>query len=205
MMTSTKSWHDAISQQFRSDEISKIATELAKLEPHATMLSKMRLASTFENKCFEEAESLDEYRKKIDKQLKKVKKNYEKKGVDTSTLNEEQILAEVSKKKFHLRTLYGDTLTLISDNAKNLDLSVPKLQILIPHINRTNGYAAEIAAITPEKAVMFDEVGQTWKPIVLTIRSPKDTLEHLNDIEKFFNDRISQLREWVCIYSADEK
>ena len=57
----TASWQDSVPQQYRSNEVSKIASELAKLEPSATMQSKLGMASRFEQLIFSQSTSINDY------------------------------------------------------------------------------------------------------------------------------------------------
>ena len=209
--TSSTSWQDSVPQQYRSDEISKIATELAKLEPSATMQSKLGLASRFEQLIFGSSTSINDYHKKIQKRLKKLKKNYEATHAASGSggpgaaaaaaaggVVEGSIEEEIVMKKRNLRMLFGDTMLLIAQNAKIAAAGYPRL---IDHIDKANEYAFQIGAIPKELAVGI----ASGKPIVLPKRSEKETLDYLKLLEKSLDQKISTLREWILKYSQEEK
>ena len=217
--SSDSTWQNSVPQQYRSDEISKIATELAKLDASSSMQSKLGLASKFENMIFTSATSIDDYHKKISKRLKKLIKNYDatsankegsgalgsggggvrgKGGAGGGALGGKGIEEEIVLKKRNLRMLYGDTMRLIAENGKTAADAYPRL---VDHIDKANEYAAEIGAIPSNLAV---KVG-TGKPIVLQPKSPHETLEFLKLLEKTLESKISTLREWILKYSYEEK
>lgn len=72
------SWRSDVAQSYRSSEVRSIATVLAELEPGATSASKTMLAMRFEESIFKAASSLDDYKKTIEKRLKKLRKHYSK-------------------------------------------------------------------------------------------------------------------------------
>ena len=179
--TTNTNWQSTVPQQYRTDEISKIATALSNLEQkHTSIQSKLGIATRFENMIFMSATSLNDYHKKIQKRLKKLQKTYTSGGtiatvgkggdgnnnVDNDISN---IQEEINKKKFNLRLLYGDTMRLIAENGKLVSKMNPKL---INHIDRFNECSFEVGAISSELAI---KVGD-GKPIVLKQRSPQDTL-----------------------------
>lgn len=67
-------WRNALSQVARNDEVKEIANFLAQLEPGASSTSKMGLAMRFEDGLFKQAKSYEDYKKKIQKRLKKLQK-----------------------------------------------------------------------------------------------------------------------------------
>eukprot|EP00956_Cyclotella_meneghiniana_P019624 scaffold33843_cov66-Cyclotella_meneghiniana.AAC.2 len=75
---SSASWRSDVAQSYRSSEVRSIATVLAELEPGATSASKTMLAMRFEESIFKAASSLDDYKKTIEKRLKKLRKHYSK-------------------------------------------------------------------------------------------------------------------------------
>ena len=187
----TSSWRDSVPQQYRSDEISKIATELAALEPSATMQSKLGLASRFEKLVFSQATSITDYHKKIQKRLKRMKKNYKAEDVDG-------VDKEIVVKKRNLRMLFGDTLRLISEHGKYVATVYPKLG---EHIDRANEFAFEIGAIPSEHAVGLT----SGKPFVPPKRSDSETMEHLKVIEASMERKLGTLRDYVLKYTQEDK
>jgi hypothetical protein len=213
---STTNWQDSVTQQYRSDELSKIAVELSKLEKNATMHSKLGLASKFEISIFTSAKSLNDYHKKIKKRLNKLKKNYESakassattgaSGVagavtDSSTGNggdgQKELEEKIIIKKRQLRTMHGDTLRLIAENGRVAAMGVPKLS---DHIIKFNTYALEIGAISSDLAINVS----TGKKIILPQRSARDTWEELKILEKNLEDKITTLREWILKFSKED-
>lgn len=198
-MASTN-WQDSVPQDQRNNEISKIATELSKLEQNATMQSKLGLASKFENAIFTSATSLEDYHKIIQKRLKKMKKRYNAAAAAAAATEgkEGSIEEEIAMKKRHLRLLYGDTLRLIAENGKIAAAKYPKL---IDHIDKSNENATEIGAIKPELSVKI----QTGERIVLEKRSPQDTIKYLDHLEKSLEQKTDTLREWILKFAKEEK
>ena len=114
-------WRNTVLQSYRNEEVQEIAKVLASLEPDgaASVTSKLMLAMRFEDAIFKSASSLADYRKKIQKRLKRLKKNYvPPAAVPQNTNTEEQLLAE-------LRTKYADVLTYI---VKNADKAIAELR-----------------------------------------------------------------------------
>ena len=71
------SWRKSVTQEYRSQEIRSIAEFLSKLEdPHASISSKLAIASRFEKDVFDKGKSLNDYKKKITKRLRKLSQNY---------------------------------------------------------------------------------------------------------------------------------
>jgi len=136
--TTPPSWRQSVPQKYRSKEVNEIANVLASLEPGATPPSKLMLASQFENKMFNDASGLSDYRKKIQRRLKKMQKNYRATnatmavpvtnpgggtvGPDGSgrpqlTEREEQAQKEsIARLKRSLLLQHGDKLKLIVEN-----------------------------------------------------------------------------------------
>ena len=71
-------WRESIAQSFRSEEVRSIAKVLASLEPGATSASKTMLAMRFEESIFKAASNLEDYRKTIQKRIKRLQKHYAK-------------------------------------------------------------------------------------------------------------------------------
>ena len=69
-------WRKSVLQSYRNSEVREISKVLAALEGSATPASKLMLAMRFEDQIFKSAKDLADYRKKISKRLKKLRKNY---------------------------------------------------------------------------------------------------------------------------------
>jgi len=199
------SWQKSVPQSFRSEKISEIATELAKLEDNATQQGKLALASKFENKLFTAATSVNDYHKRIAKRLKKLKKNYAKNppppapsgAAASNETNEANLQEEINSKKRKLRLLYGEPMRLIAENGRTAAAGYPKL---IDHIDKMNEWATEIGAI-PTGTLKIS----TNEPLTKIERPPRDTLDHLNGLEKMLQTKIETLREWILKFSQEER
>eukprot|EP00977_Amphora_coffeiformis_P012289 scaffold3038_cov163-Amphora_coffeaeformis.AAC.4 len=95
-------WRADFKQADRNKEVKEIARVLASLEPGASAGSKLRLAMQFEDTVFGAAESLDDYRKRLSKRLRKLQKNYRPPISAVET--------EKAKKIEALRTQYGEAI-----------------------------------------------------------------------------------------------
>lgn len=82
-------WRQSITQSYRSGEVRSIAEVLASLEPGATSASKKMLAMKFEDSIFKAASSMDDYRKTIEKRIKRLKKHYAKQQAASGGVSEE--------------------------------------------------------------------------------------------------------------------
>ena len=213
----TTSWQSLVPQEQRTNEINNIAKELANLEPSATTQSKLGLASKFENKFFTSATSFADYKKKMDKRLKKLCKNYKARpstgavgGVGTAGAGAgagaggasgesiEMIEEQIILKKRKLRLEYGDRYRFIAENGK---VAIDKYPRLTDHINRSNENAAEIGALPAELAVRVD----TGKPLEITHRAPHQLLEHLTSLEVNLEQKLNTLREYILKYAQAER
>ena len=125
-------WRRSVAQSYRSEEVRSIAKVLASLEPGATSASKTMLAWRFEDSIFTSAADFDDYRKTIQKRLKKTQKHYAKKqnggegggqdAVENPDLTRERELLLESE----LRGKFGSKLLYI---AKNGDEAVRSIRI----------------------------------------------------------------------------
>lgn len=106
-------WRSNIPQSYRSAEINTIADVLARLEPGATSASKLMLASQFENMMFTASTDLADYRKKIQKRLKKMQKNYKPPAAMNGEALLEQKKEAVVQLQRKLKSMYGEKLELI--------------------------------------------------------------------------------------------
>ena len=110
---STINWRQSVQQSYRSQEVNEIAKVLASLEPTATApQSKLMLASKFEDKMFNDAKDLKDYRKKISKRLKKMQRNYH----NVASTNELETKESVIRLKRSLRMLHESKLKTILAN-----------------------------------------------------------------------------------------
>lgn len=108
------SWRSNIAQSYRSTEVRSIAKVLAELEPGATSASKTMLAMRFEESIFKAATSLDDYKKTIEKRLKKLRKHYSKQQAaggegpenDELTREKEALLESELRENFGSKMIY---------------------------------------------------------------------------------------------------
>ena len=124
---------------------------LAELEPGATSASKTMLAMRFEESIFKAASSLDDYKKTIEKRLKKLRKHYSKQqalaGGDATNdelKREKELLLENE-----LRETYGPKMKYIIDNyelavkvSRDKSSDQKKVDILETHCRKLKDYAA---------------------------------------------------------------
>lgn len=116
-------WRQGVPQSSRNKEVREIAKILASLEPGATSASKITLATRFENGVFSAAGSYDDYKKRLSKRLKKLQKTYTPTSRHATPNNEkatslEQEQSQLALKLDDLKTIYGQTLVFICDNAE---------------------------------------------------------------------------------------
>jgi exonuclease VII large subunit len=109
-------WRASIQQSFRNAEVREIAKVLASLEPGSKESSKLRLAMQFEDSVFKSAASLDDYRKRLTKRLKKVQKSYKPPVQDETTqLSSKNVEHEIQV----LRQKYGDAVRYIIQHSSS--------------------------------------------------------------------------------------
>mmetsp|Transcript_14144 Transcript_14144/g.20204 ORF Transcript_14144/g.20204 Transcript_14144/m.20204 type:complete len:732 (+) Transcript_14144:55-2250(+) len=112
------SWRDSVTQQYRNDEISTISKVLASLEDKATPASKLMLASKFEGQIFNESSSLQDYRTKIVRRLKRFQKNYAKQAAQSSndpnsSSSSSGKIQSDAERESRLRDVYGKSLKFV--------------------------------------------------------------------------------------------
>ncbi|CAJ1950806.1 unnamed protein product [Cylindrotheca closterium] len=113
-------WRDSVAQSYRNVEAREIAKTLAELEPGASASNKLSLAMRFENTVFQSAISLADYRKKLTRRLKKLRKNYKPPVQQTTPTSALLLQSNVTSKEqlYHvLREKYADYLLYIMQNS----------------------------------------------------------------------------------------
>mmetsp|Transcript_5059 Transcript_5059/g.6547 ORF Transcript_5059/g.6547 Transcript_5059/m.6547 type:complete len:620 (-) Transcript_5059:111-1970(-) len=191
-----ESWQSSVSQKQRNDMISSIATELANLEPSATMQSKLGLASKLESTIFAKAKDINDYHKTVAKRLKKVRKVYSTNAAPISNVDpEKRKQEEIIQKKQNLRMQCGDNLKIIVENGKNAAIMMNKLET---HIDKAILDGVEIGVIPIEKAISV-KTGTRGNPLAPPHRTIDETLHYLIDLEK--DNKLEKstrtVREWV--------
>ncbi|KAL3764664.1 hypothetical protein ACHAW5_000295 [Stephanodiscus triporus] len=195
-------WRQSIAQSFRSEEVRSIAKELASLEPGLSSASKMPLAMKFEEFIFKSATDFDDYRKKIQKRIKKLKKTYSEqqsiaggvgggKGVvENADLMREKVLLLQSE----LRDEFGARLLYI---AKNADEAVRlirenqddhKADVLLSHIENAKQWAVDLGLELPAGTGSF-------------VKDEKRDMESMNKLKKYLETRVDHIRSHIIKYT----
>jgi len=196
----TSEWRANIPQSYRSAEVNTIADVLARLEPGATSASKLMLASQFENMMFSAASDLADYRKKIQKRLKKMQKNYHPPAAMNGEALLEQKKEEVVQLQRKLKSLYGEKLELIVKYGRHTvnefreKCGDQKSKNLMDHVDQAITWAAEIGAVPVDKSVLV----ATGKTVRIPRRSPEETLAYLNKISADLEKRVDNIRGY-CV------
>eukprot|EP00531_Pseudo-nitzschia_arenysensis_P014999 CAMPEP_0116132496 /NCGR_PEP_ID=MMETSP0329-20121206/9580_1 /TAXON_ID=697910 /ORGANISM="Pseudo-nitzschia arenysensis, Strain B593" /LENGTH=671 /DNA_ID=CAMNT_0003627017 /DNA_START=93 /DNA_END=2108 /DNA_ORIENTATION=- len=168
-------WRKSVLQSYRNSEVREISKVLAALEGSAsvTPASKLMLAMRFEDQIFKSAKDLADYRKKISKRLKKLKKNYVAPaaaapragsgaaGVAKGGSREDntEAKAELTAK---LKRDYGDQIKYIVKNARaavedlKKKLGPEKAKQLQTHTDSTRMWARDLEILTEEE---LDAIG----------------------------------------------
>jgi hypothetical protein len=115
--SSQADWRNSVAQSVRSKQAKEVAEVLAALEPGASSRSKLMLAMRFENTIFEKATSMDDYRKTINKRIKKLQKNY-KPPAENSTTQAKKLKEKEHQVELELRQQYGAALKYIVKNSE---------------------------------------------------------------------------------------
>ena len=113
-LPAAKDWRSSVLQSQRNEEVTKIAQVLAALETNTSSSSKLGLAMRFEDAIFQAADSLQDYKKRLVKRLKKVQKNYkpsENATAAVSSVSPKEMIYEVKEKR--LREKFGEKLKYI--------------------------------------------------------------------------------------------
>lgn len=192
-------WRANIPQSYRSEEVNAIAKVLAELEPGAVLASKLMLASQFENQMFAGADDLASYRKKIQKRLKKMQKNYKAPAATSVVVLLEQQKEQVVQLQRRLKSLYGEKLELIVKYGKATVKEFgknghEKADNLMNHIDQAITWAADIGVIPLDKAILV----RTGQSVRIPRRSPQEYLAHLNKISGDLEKRVDNIRGY-CV------
>jgi len=150
-------WRKSVLQSYRNNEVKEIAKVLASVEGSAsvTPTSKLMLASRFEDSIFKSSRSLEDYRKKIAKRLKKVKRSFKKSTANADTE------ASGSRDKEELRNKlkrdFGEDLRYIAKNAAaavedlKRKLGAEKAKQLQQHTDSCQNWALDLGIISVEE------------------------------------------------------
>lgn len=185
----TADWRKSVLQSYRNSEVRAISEVLAGLEGDAsvTPASKLMLAMRFEDQIFKSAKDLGDYRKKITKRLKKLKKNYVAPAAAApqvgsgapgaaakggSVGDNTEAKAELTAK---LKRDYGDQLKYIVKNARaavedlKKKLGPEKAKQLQQHTDPCRLWARDLGILTKEE---LDALGP---PVGAGQEKPDDT------------------------------
>ena len=192
-----ESWRSNVAQSYRSSEVRSIATVLAELEPGATSASKTMLAMRFEESIFKAANSLDDYKKTIEKRLKKLRKHYSKQQASTGgdAANDELKREKELLLENELREKYGPKLKYIIDNYEvalkasrdNSNDNNKKTDILESHCRKLKDYAAMLGLL-PD-----------------IIPKVKSELTHLTKIKDYLEKFIDHIRDHITKFCDPER
>jgi hypothetical protein len=199
------SWRSSIAQSYRSSEVRSIATVLAELEPGATSASKTMLAMRFEESIFKAASSLDDYKKSIEKRLKKLRKHYSKQqsvaGGDTA--NDELTREKERLLENEIRETFGDKMLYIVEKS---DLAVRVLndkkneksaQVLADHSQKVKHWCAVLGILpnTPKEKKDLDYLIKLKSLTEKIIDNIRDHITKICDPEIFISDAFTKLDE----------
>jgi hypothetical protein len=174
-------WRDSVLQSYRNGEAREIAKTLAELEPGTSTSSKLSLALRFEDTVFQAANSLEDYRKKLAKRLKKLKKNYKPvaRPAGQSTTSKEQLFNELKQK-------HGESLLFIHNNASKAVQDVlnrhgqTKATQLQQHTDSAKAWAKELGLLEDPPATKTDH-----------------SEAHLQRLEHHLEKRVGNIRQYV--------
>lgn len=189
--TAGSSWRKSLAQSFRNNQVTEIAGVLASLEPGASSQSKLMLAMRFEQLIFDKADNLDDYLKKINQRLKRLKKNY-KPGEESADVLAERSKAREEQLEIDLRRRHGAALKYIVQNAeKSADIMNEKhgdvrASHFKQHLDSAEQWAVEIGVI--------EEGSGPGKRRKRVPREP-GYLEKLS--EMFLENRVENIRSHV--------
>ena len=199
-----ESWRSAIAQSYRSTEVRSIATVLAELEPGATAASKTMLAMKFEDSIFKAANSLDDYKKTIEKRLKKLRKHYSKQqGVpggeenDELTREKELLLENELREKFGAKIMYNINKSAIAIQVLR-DKGDPKgnAHNLEEHIKRLKGYAVNLGLLnTPKMKMDLARLTKMKEQLEKCCDTIRGHISQICDPELFVLETLAKLEE----------
>ncbi|KAL3804764.1 hypothetical protein ACHAWO_013792 [Cyclotella atomus] len=212
------SWRSSIAQSYRSTEVRSIATVLAELEPGATSASKTMLAMRFEESIFKAATSLDDYKKTIEKRLKKLRKHYSKQqaygGETNIELNDDLTREKEALLENELRENFGPKIMYIVDKSP-LAVTVTreksdevKAKTLENHANKIKEYVAVLGLSSTQPKVHKDlkyltrmkEYLEKYAEIV------RDHVSKVCDPEMYLCDSFAKLdQHFMLAESASDK
>ncbi|KAL9185081.1 hypothetical protein ACHAXT_002858 [Thalassiosira profunda] len=187
-------WRASVAQSFRSEQVRSIAKTLADLEPGATSASKTMLALRFEESIFQAASGLDDYRKTIQKRLKKLQKHYAKQqeagkgeakdGDDELTREKERLLEAELREEYGPRLLYiarkGDEAIALYRQSEGGDKSADKLKA---HVDNAINWGRMIGLQMPGKQALKQQ--------------KRNTMADLQKMREYLDSRADNIRSHI--------
>ncbi|KAL7530521.1 hypothetical protein ACHAWF_003411 [Thalassiosira exigua] len=195
-------WRESIAQSFRSGEVRSIAKVLASLEPGATSASKTMLAMRFEESIFKAASDLDDYRKTIQKRLKRLQKHYAKQqkggggeaGDGAASKKNEDLMREKELMfESDLRDKFGAKLLYIAAHADDaVELTRKKhgdhkADVLRQHASNAKQWAVHIGLELPENCSGRGSF----------VRQEKRDMEFLLKLKNYLETRVENIRSHI--------
>jgi len=198
--SSNDEWRASVPQSDRSGEVREIAKVLASLEPGATAGSKLMLAMRFEDQIFAAGTSLSDYRKKLTKRLKKLKKHYKapQEIINKDNENEQRVL--------DLRRKYGDALTFIykydekAISAMREKSGAERAKHLQQHTDNARSWATQLGLSplsNPKKIPKLEssELDRLQKHLELRVENIRSHVVKLTQPDLFLEERIVELEQ----------
>jgi len=145
-------WRKSLAQSFRNNQVTEIAGVLASLEPGASSQSKLMLAMRFEQLIFDKADNIDDYLKKINQRLKRLKKNY-KPGEESADVLAERSKAKEEQLEVDMRRKHGAALKyIVLSSDKSMEIMKDKhgeerALLFKQHLDSAEQWAVEIGVI----------------------------------------------------------
>ncbi|KAL7535721.1 hypothetical protein ACHAXR_006687 [Thalassiosira sp. AJA248-18] len=195
-------WRQSVAQSFRSEEVRSIAKVLASLEPGATSASKTMLAMRFEESIFKAASGLDDYRKTIQKRLKKLQKHYVKQqqaaaaaggGGAGGDKNENDDREKELLFESELRDKWGARLLFIVEHANEAvaltrqSHGEHKADILRQHTDGAKSWTVQLGLELPENDSTRGQF----------VRMERRDMEYLKKVKGYLETRVENIRSHV--------
>ena len=157
-------WRKSVAQSFRNNQVEQVAKVLASLEPGTatSTRSKLMLAMRFEQLIFEKADTMEDYLKKIQQRLKRLKKNY-KPEEQTNNNNNNNNNTKDEQLELELRRNYGAKLQFILQNSEKAIEAMKekhgeeRASLLQQHLDNAEQWAVDIGVIPEEEEEEKDE------------------------------------------------
>eukprot|EP00980_Cylindrotheca_fusiformis_P002839 scaffold672_cov126-Cylindrotheca_fusiformis.AAC.40 len=196
-------WRKTVLQSYRNTEAREIAKTLAELEPGASTSSKLSLAMRFENTVFQAADSLEDYRKRLNKRLKKLRKNYKPTAAAAATAPQDNSAREILFRE--LQQKYGESLRYIHKNAEAAVQDVlkrhghAKATQLQQHTDSAKAWAKELLGLTSPPPKEGETINQ--EDIATNEKNHRlkaDVSEaHLQRLQHHLEKRLDNIRQYV--------